>query len=128
MPSIFDSLSASERKAFAAKVIELPYEEQRQLVEELGSLVEKVNAAESEAGRKKQAMSNIAACKAGSLGEREMIRVLEGNLTRAGISLVSIVAAPEKIDAIFASASRPLSNETRMAIKSQLFRLGVIGK
>jgi hypothetical protein len=54
--------------------------------------------------------------------------VLEGNLTRAGISLDAIVEAPHKIDEIFASATRPLPNDIRMGIKGQLFRLGVIGK
>jgi hypothetical protein len=128
MPNLFENMSAAQRKEIANRILDMNYESQKAFVAELGGIVEIVAKAESEAGRKKTAIANINACRSGSPGEREMIKVLEGNLTRAGISLDSIVEAPEKIDAIFASASRPLAPEMRMAIKSQLFKLGVTGK
>jgi hypothetical protein len=126
MPTIFDTMSAAERKRIANQVLDLPYEKQKEFVEELSTLIEKVEAADSALGRKKTAMANIQACRSGDLAQRNMISVLEGNLRRAGINLDDIVEAPEKINQIFASASRPLSNEMRMGLKAQLHRLKVI--
>lgn len=131
MVSIFDLSPVQRSKiadSIAAAAANMSHDERVTLIEQLTEITQIDARFEVKEKQKRTAIANIAACKAGSLAERNMINLLEGNLRRAGLSLDEIVEKPEKIDAIFASADRKIPAETRMGIKSQLFRLGVIGK
>jgi hypothetical protein len=64
MPSVPDTLSAAERKNIANKILDLPYDQQRQLVEQLGSIVEINAKAEAASERMKVALDRINAAKA----------------------------------------------------------------
>jgi hypothetical protein len=109
-----------------AAVAALSAEDRLALLEKLESATIAELQAKAVAGKKKAAVERIAAARQGTLGERQALGLLEGALRRGGTSLDEIVAAPEKIDAIFA-ASR-LSTDDRFAAKAMLYRLGVIGK
>ena len=128
MPTIFESLSAAERKRIANQILDMDYSQQKEFIEQLGSAIEKVHAAESSLERKKTAIARINAAKSGTLGERSAIGLLEGSLKRAGISLDAIIEAPEKIDQIFAAAGPKFSTHDRLGAKSMLYRLGIIAQ
>jgi hypothetical protein len=82
MPNtIFDSLSAAERKDIANKILDLPYEQQREFVEQLSGIIDKVSAAESSLERKKTALNNIQACRCGSLSFEPTARSRPGDAT-----------------------------------------------
>jgi hypothetical protein len=123
-----EKMSAAKRQNLAEEILALPDDQRRVFLEQVNSTSE-INAKfDARENQKRTAIANISACRSGSLAERNMINALEGNLRRAGISLDDIVAEPHKIDQIFVSVGNKPNLETRMGIKGQLYRLGVISQ
>jgi hypothetical protein len=56
--NVFENMSAADRKALANRILELPAESQRELVQQLGSVIEKISAAEAESTRESSAKRN----------------------------------------------------------------------
>jgi hypothetical protein len=127
MPSLFENMSAAERKAIANKILDLPYEAQKELVQELGSIVEEVNAAESKIGKRKAFIAKLSAMRADQhVGARNAINLIEGDLRRANCPpLEDLGMKPlHEINSILAAAK--IETVKRMAIKNILHRLGAI--
>jgi hypothetical protein len=126
MPSLFPNLSAADRKTLANKILDLRYEEQRQVVQELGSIVEKVNAAEAVSERKKVALERINACKADAHGGRAAIDLLNGTLRRNGMPSVEQLAekSPDEVMSLFAAST--MASQDKFACKITLSKLRVI--
>ena len=46
--NVFENMTAADRKALANRILELPAESQRELVQQLAGVLDKVQAAEAE--------------------------------------------------------------------------------
>ena len=125
-PTLFDFMSAAERKALANKILDMDYDSQRQLVEQLSGIVEMNAAAEAEAGRKQTALARINACKADVAGGRNVIALLNGQLRRGGLPSVEqlVEKTPQEIMALFANSK--MSNLDKFSAKSTLSTLKLI--
>jgi hypothetical protein len=126
MPSLFPHLSAAEPRELADRIIQLPDNERRELVNQLGGLIEKVSAAEAVQERKKVAMERINACKADVAGGRATINLLNGNLRRGGMPPVEdlVEKSPDEIMKLFAASS--MASIHKISCKSTLSKLKVI--
>jgi hypothetical protein len=126
MPTIFDTLSASERKRIANQILDMNYEQQREFVEQLSSIVELNAKAESGLERKKVALERINAAKADGYGDAAAIRLLNGTLRRGGLPQVEelVEKSPDEIMKLFAASS--MASMDKMASKSTLSKLKII--
>jgi len=122
-----NDISASERRRIADKLAAMSYEDQKQFIEQLETIVEVNARAEAETTRKKTALERINAAKADVAGGRATIELLNGTLRRGGLPTVEelVDIEPRKIMDLFASASK-MSISDRMACKSTLSKLRVI--
>jgi hypothetical protein len=128
MPSLFENLSAAERKDIANKILDLPLDQQREFASQLGSVIEKISAQEAEKTRKKTVMSKISAARSDPhLGGKNELGLIDGSLHRAGLEPLDSLAVkpPHEIHSILASANK-LASRDRFAVKSFLFKIGAI--
>jgi hypothetical protein len=127
MPTIFDTMTAADRKALANKILELPEHERRDLVSQLSGVIDKLSAAEAESTRKSAFAEKLSAMKADkNVGAGNAIGLIEGNLRRYNLPpLADLGIKPlHEINTLMAAAKLPTND--RMAIKSVLHRLGAI--
>jgi hypothetical protein len=127
MPTIFDTMTAADRKALANKILELPEHERRDLVSQLSGVIDKLSAAEAESTRKSAFAAKLSAMKADkTVGAGNAVALIEGNLRRFNLPpLADLGVKPlHEINSLMAAAKVPTND--RMAIKSVLHRLGAI--
>ena len=126
MPINIESLSASERRRLADAIVAMSSDQQRELVELLGTIQSTNAKDELETNRKKTAMERIAACKSDAFGGKAAITLLNGQLKRGGMPSVEelVEKQPDEILKLFASSS--MSNFDKIAAKSTLSKLKVI--
>ena len=127
MPSLFENMSAAERKALASKILDMDYESQKTLVEELGSIVEEVHAAESKIGKQKAFIAKLSAMRSDkNVGAGNAINLVEGDLRRAGLPPLEVLGTKPMHEINSLMAASKLEPVKRMAIKNMLHRLGAI--
>jgi hypothetical protein len=124
--TIFDRFSAAERKDLARKILDLPPDEQRELVAQLGGIVEKVSAAEAGLERKKTAIARINAAKADAGGGFAAIALLNGTLKRGGLPPVEqlVDKSSDEIMTLFAKST--MASVDRLACKITLSKLKIL--
>jgi hypothetical protein len=126
MPSLFPNLSAAEAREIADRIIQLPDHERRELMSQLGGLIDKVSAAEAKLDRKKVALERINACKDDVAGGRATIDLLNGTLHRGGMPSVEelVEKTPDEINKLFSAST--MASQDRFACKITLSKLKVI--
>jgi hypothetical protein len=127
MPTLFENMSAADRKALADRILELPADAQRELVSQLSGVLDKVQAAEAETHRKTAFAAKLSAMRADRhIGAGNAIGLIEGNLRRYNLPPLEDLGAKKlhEINDLMAAAKVPTND--RMAIKSMLHRLGAI--
>jgi hypothetical protein len=130
MPNLLDSLSAADRKRLADQILSLPHDQQRELVAQLGSIVDMSAKAEGEKTQKKNVLAALNAARSDKhLGSKNALGLIDGSLRRAGVEPLESLAmkSSQEINSILASATR-LESKDRFAVKSFLFRIGAIPK
>jgi hypothetical protein len=123
---MFEHMSASDRKNRANRILELPADQQPELVSQLSGVIDKISAAEASSERKKAALERIAAAKPDAFGGKAAINLLNGTLKRGNLPSVEELAEkkPDEILKLFAASS--MSNYDKIAAKSTLSKLKVI--
>jgi hypothetical protein len=101
----------------------LPAEQKRLLAERLNVEVIAEVSANDTAKAEKVRIAKIAAMRD---DRNAAFRLVEGALARAGIKVEEAVNVAA-LDKLFANATRPVSVEDRMVIKTSLSRLGLLG-
>jgi hypothetical protein len=109
--------------AVVAALESLPPELKRELADRLNVVATEKISAQAANHTKKLRTAMIAAARS----ERHPDFLLsEGILRRANISIDEATSVAE-LDKMLASATRPVSHQDRLTVKSALFRLGIIG-
>jgi hypothetical protein len=124
--TLFDNLSAAQRKDIANKILDMSYEDQKAFVEQLSGIVDLNAAAEAKVERKKTAIERIAACKADPQGGRATIDLLNGNLRRGGLPSVEqlVEKTSDEIMQLFAAST--MASAKRIECKIILSKLKLI--
>ena len=119
-------ISASERRRIADRIAAMSYEEQKQFIEQLGSVIEVNAKANAETSRKKTVIERINAAKADAQGGRATIDLLNGNLKRGGLPPVEqlVEKQPDEIMKLFAEST--MASLKKMECKIALSKLKVI--
>jgi hypothetical protein len=126
MTTIFDSMSAADRKRIANQILDMNYEQQREFVEQLSSLVEVNAKAEAGLERKQTAIKRINAAKADGAGGSAAIYLLNGTLRRGGLPPVEqlVEKSSDEIMKLFAAST--MAQVDRLACKITLSKLKII--
>jgi hypothetical protein len=127
MPINIESLSASERRRLADAIVAMSSDQQKELVELLGTIQATNAKDESEKTRKSAFAAKLSAMKADKhVGGGNAVGLIEGDLSRAHCPpLAELGLKPQhEINQILAASS--LTINSRMAIKNLLSRLGAI--
>jgi hypothetical protein len=105
-----------------ASLSQLTQEQKRTIVERLSAeSIGEISAAAAESAKKIR-IGKIQAMRA----ERDpALRLVEGALNRAGIALEQVTDVLA-LDKLFAAATRPVSAEDKLMVKSAMFRMGLI--
>jgi hypothetical protein len=104
--------------------------EKRSFLEKLNAgAIEQISAAEANE-QKKVRLDSVRAARAkafNDLAAHNTMAYLDGMLRRAGLPVVEEIAAqgPAMLDAVLASARRPLTMQERIELKSRLHRLNL---
>jgi hypothetical protein len=108
----------------------MPADEKRKFLEKLNSgMIEQISASEA-ADAKKVRLGSVRAARVKAvtdLATSNELAFLDGMLRRAGLPTVEAFAerGPVAIDALMASASRPMTLEQKFEVKGRLHRLGL---
>jgi hypothetical protein len=126
MPNLlFENMSAAERRDLANKILDLPPDQQRELVNQLSGVIEAVSAAEAGLERKKTAIARISAARE-SLGGANALKLVDGHLHRGNLPSIDELAEiePRKIMQLFAASS--MDTLHKMECKNLLAKLKII--
>jgi hypothetical protein len=108
----------------------MPADEKRKFLDKLNAgMIEQISAAEANE-QKKVRLGSVRAARVKAvtdLSTSNEMAFLDGMLKRAGLPTVEAFAeaGPVAIDALMASASRPLTLEQRLEVKGRLHKLGL---
>jgi hypothetical protein len=132
MPSIFDTMSSSERNKLAdtllASAESLSADERKVLIAKLTEALSGELKAAADNTKKKTVMQRIQAARDDvHSGGNRTLTMVDGSLRRADVEPLESLALkePHEINKILASAPK-LTAQDKMAAKSLLFRLGAI--
>jgi hypothetical protein len=100
--------------------------EKKELIDTLSAALTEETAISAAAAKKKKVINSLAAAKSGSLGEKNALGLIEGELRRGNCPPIDVLAfkQPHEINEILAKSSMP--TDKRFAVKNYLVHLGAI--
>jgi hypothetical protein len=114
----------------AAAMATMPADEKRKFLDKLNAgAIEQISAAEANE-QKRVRLDSVRAARAKAsvdLSAKNTMSYLDGMLRRSGLPVLEQIAdqGPAMIDKILAAASRPLTMQERLELKSRLHHLGL---